>query len=94
EQNPEMLLILDDSLEIPDDMQNVIQKNFRSIGKKFAAISAIAFYLEQSKIFPLEALIKAIEQKIKSDNRETFIKAVIEGGRGMEIKDNIQKPQK
>ncbi|HID26610.1 MAG TPA: hypothetical protein EYP22_02030 [Methanosarcinales archaeon] len=76
EQNPEMLLILDASLEIPDGMQNVIQKNFRSIGKKFAAISAIAFYLEQSKIFPLEALIKAIKQKIKSDNRDSFIKAV------------------
>ncbi len=52
-------LITDDSLDISGCLtgKKAIAKNFRKIsGRKGAALTAIAFWLQQSKLFPLETL--------------------------------------
>ena len=60
-------LITDDSLDISGCLtgKEAIAKNFRKIsGRKGAALTAIAFWLQQSKLFPLETL-KAVAKTSK-----------------------------
>ncbi|NQU88746.1 MAG: 2-oxoacid:acceptor oxidoreductase family protein, partial [Mariniphaga sp.] len=57
--NDETFLVVDEKLGIPAG-KNVITGNFQKIsGKKGAALTAIAYWLLQSKLFSIEALIDA-----------------------------------
>ncbi|MFH1296703.1 MAG: thiamine pyrophosphate-dependent enzyme [Bacteroidota bacterium] len=78
------ILVMDEGLDIPGRSEPSLKADFRRIsGKKGAVISAIAFWLKHSNLFPVEALkfaaktkkfadilIKAIEH-IENDSSET-----------------------
>lgn len=58
----EGVFIADDSLDLPDNEAEVIQKPFREeAGGKGAALSALTYWLKYSGIFQLDALYKAVE---------------------------------
>lgn len=55
------MLFIDESLESPETGARVISHNFRQLGAKNAAIYAVFFFVQDSGLIPLPALIKVIE---------------------------------
>ena len=68
------LLVINDGLDIPGMSESSLKADFRKIsGKKGAALSAIALWLQQNELFPVEALKFAAKTKRSAD---TLIEAI------------------
>jgi len=72
------LLIVDESLELPENRAEVITKPFRDkAGEKGAALSALAYWLNKVGIFPIEALFRAAGTSKYSDALKESIEVAI-----------------
>ena len=51
---------IDSSLETPETNAEIITHDFRKYGERSAALYSLVFFLHRSRIFPVEALVEAI----------------------------------
>jgi len=61
------ILFIDSGLELPETGATIIQRDFRSVGARNAAIFAILYFAGETGIITEEAILKALELEGKTD---------------------------
>ncbi len=76
-------VLIDDSLEVPDH-DDVVIADFRNIGRKNgAALCAVAFWMQNSGILPMEALL----EHVKAHKHAEKLMSAIEGAGKLTVKE-------
>ncbi|MFH1319675.1 MAG: thiamine pyrophosphate-dependent enzyme [Bacteroidota bacterium] len=74
--NKNSLIIADKSLDIPDGIEAITDDFRKMSGRKGAILTAIAFWLQYSKLFPVEALIDAAKTHKHADKLVSAIENI------------------
>jgi Pyruvate/2-oxoacid:ferredoxin oxidoreductase gamma subunit len=74
------LLIMDNSLPVPETAATVLRRPMRDeVGGNLAATAALVLYLKQASLFPVEAYRKSIERYYGAEKAKPYLTAIDRG---------------